>query len=469
MRYESSETGCGYRDAGHRTMNTIVDIGDVDGRVARWWSAILAQREGWTAVIRESPDCEFFAPWTVSRKCETSFAIEWSRKSSVLDDDYPPLTSSEAFEALAQFALLHGLSSQFPVALASAVMFPTHNFHGSTVQLPFPTAMGAKRLSAPPHTIPPIWANLEQDLPYYMTLSCSPELLISILCGSFWEPEIPCNLVSPWLHPVINEVLESASPDMDMPGPNQEVLALIGAIRQPNISALWLGAAISGLCPIVLRRVRRGRPPLDPHAYPWTGCPQSFIDVPGSGPYMREGSERVSRQDVWRLLHLPPTEQDDLSYRYRPFTPWPPCGSTPRENCALRVVSHLRCGRHQFEYSHWNWELEDGTLVRDDGFSRTPLPVVTSTSDPFDVKEPRNFPKKDLDQEASHEASLDIFRWFIINGEGVPSESIYQDDWLKDIWEEDTSSDEEHEAAMQNSPGPVGPEDRCEAWLGNVD
>ncbi|KAJ5910969.1 uncharacterized protein N7473_000272 [Penicillium subrubescens] len=86
--------------------------------------------------------------------------------------------------------------------------------------------------------------------PYYITLSCSPEVIISALCGSFWKPDVPCNLVSSWLHPVLNEVLGIASFTM---GHDQGILALVGAIRRLGLSALWIGAVASGLGPVVLK------------------------------------------------------------------------------------------------------------------------------------------------------------------------------------------------------------------------
>ncbi|KAL5365183.1 hypothetical protein BJX96DRAFT_168889 [Aspergillus floccosus] len=220
-------------------------------------------------------------------EADESVARGLSSSSSVLD----PLSSGRAFEAL------------FLIAFAMALTIPTHK-----------TTAG-KILNAPIDVIPPEWMSLKDDLPYYMSLSCSPEVLMSTFCGAFWEPEIPCNLVSPWLHPVLNEVLGET--------PDPEILAFIGAIRQPNFSALWIGAVASGLGPVILHRVRGGRPPLDPLGFPWTGFPQSFMDISGSA------------------------EEDNICYQYRPSTPWARCGASPIKNCALRLTAHLDCPRDQ--------------------------------------------------------------------------------------------------------------------------
>jgi len=44
-----------------------------------------------------------------------------------------------------------------------------------------------------------------------------------------------------------------------------------------------------------------------------------------------------------------------------------------------------------------------------------------------------HFEKKELDRTASQEASLDIFRWFFVNREGLPLEKVYRDDWVREI------------------------------------
>lgn len=121
-----------------------------------------------------------------------------------------------------------------------------------------------------------------------------------------------------------------------------------------------------------------------------------------------------------------------------------------KKDCALRVVSHLNCARHHFNYHHWNWELNDGSVIQDQGFSTGTLPTPSTLGKDFfpDLFFPdqrlHQFPHQPLDQEASGEASLDIFRWFIINGEGFPSEEIYKDEWLESLKDED--SDDEDKA-----------------------
>lgn len=102
---------------------------------------------------------------------------------------------------------------------------------------------------------------------------------------------------------------------------DHEILALIGAIRRPNIGALWMGAVAGGLAPKIIQKAMQGQPPVDALAFPWTGCLQSFMNTAGSGPYTHGNPEYISSSDVWRLLHLPQTEDDDLLFNRRPQAP----------------------------------------------------------------------------------------------------------------------------------------------------
>ncbi|KAJ5584590.1 uncharacterized protein N7459_004390 [Penicillium hispanicum] len=449
----------------------IIDIGatDMDPKVVRWWSAILAKREGWKATLNE----KFVTPWTVSRTREKSFIIKQGRGSlhskGSISSVQTPLSSEEAFDALLQFAHFHGLGSQFPISLTIAMSFPMHRYYGTDVELPVPRAHGGNIPTVTPDGPSRIWMNMRDDLPYYMTLSCSPEVMISTLCGAFWQPDVPCNMVSQWLHPVLEEVLGDAAE-----GKDQELMALIGAIRRPSVGALWIGAAASGMGPKLLQKVRRGRPPVESVGFPWTGAPQSFMDDTGSGPYTCEDPAYISRPDVWRLLNLPPTEEDDMSYGNRPMTPWEPCGVSSTTNCALRVTSHLKCPRHEYHYDHWNWELEDGTTIQDNGFLRSyPSFMAEGLSNTPDIKEAsHSFEKKELDseREASEEASIDIFHWFVVGGEGLPPEKIYYDDLLQEIWrQEDDYGEELDEADERVSQKNRHKENnRVETWLATI-
>ncbi|KAJ5097491.1 hypothetical protein N7456_008212 [Penicillium angulare] len=442
----------------------LIEIGSVSEDTARWWSAILASGEGWKSLVFRGTE-DYLAPWSIKRACATQF---FTRYESISPSSTPaPLSAKQAFDALAEFAHVNKLGSQFSIALATALTIPSHRYLDSSIRLPFPT-MTSRKYTGSVGPIPSTWLRLFEDLSYYISLSCNAELMVSTFCGSFWEPGVPCNLVAPWLHPVINEILGVLPIES---GSAQEILALMCAIRRPKFSAFWMGAAISGLCPKIMKRVQGGSPPLDPNGFAWTGCPQGFMDIPGSGPYLCEDSSHIQRQDVWRLLHLPTDENDDLGFGRQPFTPWAPCGASPTMNCALRVRKHLECRRHEYQYDYWNWELEDGEVIKDYGFSRSlphsePKVFYNNCYEAvlMDIKE-KEF---DFDQKVSESASWEIFQYFFVNGEGLPSEKIYYDSWIKDTWEHESDMEPEKAGVEKPKEDENKLQDRISSWLDSL-
>jgi hypothetical protein len=156
------------------------------------------------------------------------------------------------------------------------------------------------------------------------------------------------------LHPVLEEI-PKASGIREKPGRYYEMIAIMCGKRRPYLSGLWIGAAPSGLVPKALESIRSGTPPLDPNGFSWTSSPQSFMDLPGLGPYFHRdasGNQAIRRDDAWRLLYLPTPEYDGLYYNSLPFSPWPPVGLTVEKNCARRVRAHRSYPRHRLAYTH---------------------------------------------------------------------------------------------------------------------
>ncbi|KAG2412490.1 hypothetical protein HFD88_010047 [Aspergillus terreus] len=84
----------------------------------------------------------------------------------------------------------------------------------------------------------------------------------------------------------------------------------------------------------------------------------------------------------------------------------------------------------------------------------------------LEIKDEMDFKRTNLDHMASREASLDIFRWFCACGEGLPPENIYQDEWLREIWDDDEDAGEIDDCDLQE---PVSDsKDRVSSWLNTV-
>ena len=354
--------------------------------------------------------------------------------------DNTPLTSYQALQSLIDFGNRCGVSShQLHAALATALLFPTLNHLRVDPALPRPAAGRPK--SHPGKLGDEVLDQLFDELPYYITLSCGGDVINSSLCGVFWNPHIPSNLASPWLQPLLD--LEKTKACQSAPGRYNEILAVISARRAPNIAYLSVGAAISGLTSKILEQVVTGQPPLERHAFAWTGVPQSFMDLAGEGEYYETHSSRsyIRRSDCWRLRKLPPIVDDDLHYVAGPFMPWAPPGYGLLKNCPLRVQVHKHCERHALAYegSEWCFSNElalEGDLGRD---------IATPH-----ISQDRPFGRPDVapdlqfygNESTSIEATRASFRWVLDNGEGKSPEEAYKDEWLLSIGDEDSESDE---------------------------
>ncbi len=419
-----------------------MDIGCVDSKTVRWFAAILAPGIGFQIALDREQTHSRYGPWAYSLAMHVSrFSIKCSEdyEDPKISDD-TPLTSYQALQSLIDFGNRYGVSNhQLHAALATALLFPTLNYLKVNPALPCLAASNPKGSLA--KLGDGALGRLFDDLPCYITLSCGGDVIISSLCGVFWNPHIPSNLVSPWLQPLLD--LKETKNCQSAPGRYNEILAVISARRAPNIAYLSVGAAISGLTSKILEQVLTGQPPLERHAFAWTGVPQSFMDLAGEGEYCETHFSRayIRRSDCWRLRKLPPTVEDDLHYGVGPFTPWAPPGYALWKNCPLRVQVHRNCERHALAYEGSTWCFSNGLVLEDDLGRDSVVPHISKDrlSEDSNVSHDLQF----LDSEdTSIEATRASFRWVLDNGEGRPPEEAYKDAWLLGIGDEDSESDE---------------------------
>ncbi|KAK3166967.1 hypothetical protein OEA41_010092 [Lepraria neglecta] len=443
-----------------------VDIGTVDPRKLRWFAAILAPGSGFRVTPHQEDGCSHFSPWALSLATQTPpFSIKSGEDLKM--SGHTPLSSYEALQSLIDICNRQGVSShQLYAALGTALLFPTHNYLKVDPALPHPTASNGRLSSA--KSCCEDSDQLFSDLPYYITLSCGGDVINSTLCGVFWDPQVPSNLASPWLQPLMD--LKGRKDMQSAPGHYVEVLALICARRAPNVVFLSIGAAISGLMSHILEQVNTAQPPLERHAYAWTGVPQSFMDIAGEGAYYETYSEDyILRSDCWRLRKLPPLIDDDLHYRIGPFTPWEPPGRALLKNSPLRVQTHKNCDRHALAYRGSTWCFSNERRLEDDLGRDMPTPHIFQTLRP---QEGNIFHGLQFlgNEDTSIDATIASFRWVLDNGEGRPSEAAYKDPWLGSIddTEHDTMSlyscssaskgSQENRSSLDKSTGPI-------AWI----
>ncbi|PFH55368.1 hypothetical protein XA68_12054 [Ophiocordyceps unilateralis] len=201
-----------------------------------------------------------------------------------------------------------------------------------------------------------------------MTLSLCYWALGSSMWSVFWNADVPCNSVGPWIAPIA-AVLEPIINDNDM-----ELLAQILSLN--NATPLWLGVALCGRRAIIhsilpslieLQDYPHFRPSIDAAA--WTGLAQSFMDYHQTRPVM-DGT--VSRADVWRLRHdCSDQYYPDTAFSYTPPYGWPPFGRMRVIDVELEIRRHLTCS-HEWKYTYWTWSLSDLT---DAGFSNAEIEI----------------------------------------------------------------------------------------------
>jgi len=136
-------------------------------------------------------------------------------------------------------------------------MFPIHNFFS----LPF-----GLRWSHLGHLPSQASETFEARFMYFwdsiarnITLSCHPRGIVSNMCGAFWEPNITCNLVHAWLHPIYEMLRQNPGMDGDEQAYHRSLLTACAA-RRPSVASFLLGATLTGLMSFIL------------HISPGSGC-----------------------------------------------------------------------------------------------------------------------------------------------------------------------------------------------------
>ncbi|UKZ85030.1 uncharacterized protein TrAFT101_000908 [Trichoderma asperellum] len=400
----------------------IVDLGDASNEEYRWWSTLLSPGQGWKATRFGHP------VWAVSFTGNVKFKITYQRSASKPSgeiEEIKPPTSKEAAEFLSRFASLYNLESQAVLGLAMALIVPLHQNMSSTIHIPKPHLAKPSTVS-----LTSIIDKEFRNLSYYMALSSNPTFVASALWSVFWEPEVDCNLVTPWFDPIIDVLLPLIEDE------NLEMVGHMLALRRPGVAPLWYGLLACGTTETVLAIVpylktlnTRVPTKLMPEVAVWTDSPQSFMDLTGSGPYL-QGSQ-ISRADAWRLRHeCCNAWKDGAHFRYLPTTPFRPFGSINGNELEVVVRKHLECSRHQWTYKGFTWVLRTNvTLLHEPRVLTTPW---TDFEEDSVIQPPRREsvdPNYEPDHAASQRAVGDMFRWAATEME-ASGKHIYSHPWV---------------------------------------
>jgi hypothetical protein len=391
---------------------------------ARWWVAVLAQGRGWHAVMTAGPET-FWSPWSIRVHSGPKFIISRQPNASDSSPSTTPPSPREALGFLDKFCVRHNIIDQSHAALAAVLLLPS--IPDTIRVLSLPAVVINKQLLAPTkHIRGPPRSSLRHDwlrqpnnhLDKLLTLGCNIHGTESMLLNAFYNPEIECNAVSPWLGGAL-AIIDSLAVDKPL------VLGRMMMDRRPEVAFLWVGATVLNLQKELLETIRIGFFPNDLNAAAWSGTLQHFLQQPTRGPLAVDG--QITRADQCRLLSMHLANSFLL-----PNFPWKPFGSTPLDLVDPGVRRHAACKGHRLQYRDYFWS-------KDEMYNPTRAPGIRAshTLSTNALGQPKQGPASDLeallsDQFASRMATFDIFDFmFIVSPFSLEDREIWQHDWLK--------------------------------------
>ena len=287
-------------------------------------------------------------------------------------------------------------------AFLAALALPFYRYIELQPHFPWPTFQRRRQLR---QTNFDLARQYVKDLPYYMTLSTEPRSVGSTIWSMFWQPEVECNLVSPWL----SSTLSILKPIVD--AGDQDLLMRIFALRRPRVALWWQGLFLLGnptIPAFILRYLdcleeQSGCASMavpDTTASAWTGSAQTFLDEKTDTVYANL-EDRVPAVDLLKRRY---TFRLQDPY-YIPLA-WRPFGSFPKRKVELDLWPWLE-RQHTRRYAFWVWWIKGGEEMKRDiqhGFScdtRRFLPIAAAD-------EPEMAPADaSADAETVHDRDID--------------------------------------------------------------
>lgn len=396
--------------------------------LVKWLCAVLAPRLGWS--VKEG-GC---APWAAFCSGDVRFVISTDKPLNFTSHDRPP-SSARATELLIEFCRLHGLGPSNRIGRESEILSPPTAaflaalalpfYHRVKLQPQFPVPKLCRR-NIDITLLEPI-RQYVADLRYYMTLSMHPRSLGSVIWSIFWQPEVECNLVSPWLKSIISVL----RPIID--AGNLPMMAKTFAFRRPRVALWWLGIFLLGDTSILKLIVRYletlnerwgygSMAPPDTAVSVWTGSPQSFLN--DETPH------------VYTCLKDAVPVADLLRYRYNfrlqdessLLLSWRPFGFISKEAVEPDLWPWLECG-HGRKYMHWVWWMkkEHGSVPDvQPGFRKDTGRFIASVPDHLEVIRTSQYAAcdEDIKLEPSLESTLRMIHYCVYDSNGDQDREI---------------------------------------------
>ncbi|RDA92308.1 hypothetical protein CP533_3249 [Ophiocordyceps camponoti-saundersi (nom. inval.)] len=223
----------------------------------------------------------------------------------------------------------------------------------------------------------------DKDLRYFMTISISPSTVNAILWSIFWQPDVDCNLASPWLSATL-DILEPV-----IEARNLEILVKMFILRRPRVAPWWLAVFLLG-DESIFERIKEYLEPGDPDVYDWTihrpdpvisawtGSAQTFIEHAGKADRLEPGL--ISRADLARCIVI---NQQRIPASM-PLS-WRPFGNVQWRDVAPEIRPYLAT-KPRFHYWHVTWDLLTEESFPSLGFRRETGRCIEGVIDDLDLR-----------------------------------------------------------------------------------
>lgn len=277
-----------------QSQSTIsIPIETTSDEAGRRWKAVLTTGQGWLATATNSDGSTLNSPWSARLSssqilCPVLFGHE----------DFPTTGTAAdfttAFQYLADYCTIHHFKVQSSAALSTVLFLPLAHHNCVDIPSPRPSTTGVRSVRPGPHE----YAETLQVCPSLtqvdrlMALSCNTRGLEALLLSTFFDPDVPCNVVSPFLQGTF-AILDAIAHD-------RTLLVCTLMHRTPKLGFLWAGALISGAHEALLEKARYGSIDVDLLVAAWTGTIHTFMQLPVS----TAASGRFRRDDEGRLAYL---------------------------------------------------------------------------------------------------------------------------------------------------------------------
>ncbi|KAL2760460.1 hypothetical protein ACRALDRAFT_2056535, partial [Sodiomyces alcalophilus JCM 7366] len=373
---------------------TTLHLGHASPALVRWLCSILSPDLGWDC------DGEEFPPWSALLSPSRPITITVDGISSHNGSDYKTSApnSAQAVELLIELCEIFGLGTGAIRSSNLQPLAPCDAAFLAALMIPFHYSMSLNPCFPPPRLQrrkdSTIHADDKQrirqylaDSSYFMTLSLRPLLLGSTLWSVFWQPEITCNLVSPWLtsiHRTLKPIIQAK---------DVETLVKIFLARRPRCGIWWYAMFMLGnrsildWIPRYLSQVEErcgygSLSPPDPLVSAWSGTKVSFLDFRTTQSY-QQATNKVLRED-WLRCRYNHRLQDSAcsSLAWRPF------GTVDKTDIEPELWPWLEM-RHGREYLHFTWYIkQDGWMKRigDPGFRKETGRTIDGVPDDLELR-----------------------------------------------------------------------------------